>query len=142
MDDAGLISDAIARHEITELFARYAWSHDTCNLDAYLDCFTTAAVFTMVPAEGGEGAELHGHGELKAFQTPRWAKRTASQRHVITNFTFTSIGKNEAVVHSYLSLFRTQPGQLPQIRVIGAYRAVVLGGNGLWRISELTLTED
>jgi 3-phenylpropionate/cinnamic acid dioxygenase small subunit len=143
MDDLARGSCALARHEIAELFARYAWSHDSRDIGSYLDCFTTGAVFTVLTGgEDGNEVVLRGHEQLEAFQTPRWLARAAEQRHVITNFRFASISDREAVVSSYLVLLKTSPGEPPNVGVTGAYDAVVTWDSNSWRIAELTLTED
>lgn len=121
------------RLEIHELTARYAWSLDTGDEDAFVDCFCRDGelVWDVFEAEGRWG----GAAALRAFIGYfRQRPESAGRQHHVSNLIVTPTDSG-ATAKSYVAVaLRREPGP-HQLHVMGYYEDELQREQGRWRFA-------
>jgi hypothetical protein len=124
--------DSADRLEIHELTARYAWSLDTGDEDAFVECFCSDGelVWDVFETEG----RWHGTAALRRFIGYfRQRPESAGRQHHVSNLVVTPTAEG-AAARSYVAVaLRTATGP-HLLHVMGYYEDELRRENGRWRI--------
>lgn len=121
------------RLEIHELMARYAWSLDTGDEDAFVQCFGSAGelVWDVFETPG----IWRGAAALRRFIGYfRQRPESAGRQHHVTNL-IVSAAASGAIARSYVAVALRQGDGPHRLHVMGYYEDELVRENGHWRIA-------
>lgn len=130
------------RVEIADVMARYIWSVDSLDADAYVAVFTEDAVIDS------NGTFYKGHDEIRKVVTgliernaDNKAKGLPALRlyHIVSNARITFPGKDEALYQSYWQTVRHKDNQIV-VGGMGRSEDRLVRRNGHWLIQSRKLT--
>jgi hypothetical protein len=131
--------DAGDRLEIHELAARYAWSLDTGDEDAFVDCFTREGelVWDVFETEG----RWRGTAALRGFiDYFRRRPESAGRQHHVSNLIVTPAATG-ATAKSYVAVaLRREPGP-HLLNVMGYYEDELQREDGRWRFARRVIRD-
>jgi len=130
------------RDAVADLFARYAWANDTCDVGLVEKLFLENPIFSLSVAGAAAVGPIETRTELLTFFGGAFEAQTDERRHVTTNFRYAEETEDSARVFAYLLLIATDAG-VPSIRCTGVYTAqVVRCDDGAWAFAELEVALD
>jgi uncharacterized protein (TIGR02246 family) len=121
---------------VRNVVARVALYADGPDVDAYVDLFTTDAVWDM------PGAPRKGHAEIRAGSEERRAAGQigpgSNTRHVVSTVAVTVDG-DRAVADSYWQ-FYVETASSPRIQLMGAYHDELVRTTAGWKLARRSIT--
>jgi hypothetical protein len=131
--------DSSDRLEIHELTARYAWSLDTADEDAFIECFCREGelVWDVFETEG----RWRGAPALRRFIGYfRQQPQSAGRQHHVTNLVVTPTGSG-ACARSYVAV-AVRNGDGPHVlNVMGYYEDELAREDGHWRFARRSIRD-
>jgi hypothetical protein len=127
------VFDSADRLEIHELTARYAWSLDTGDEDAFVDrfCRAGARVWEACETEGRWRGAAALRGDIGY---PRQRPESAGRQHHVSNLNVTPTAEG-ATAKCYVAVtLRADPGP-HLLNVMGYYEDVLRNEEGRWRFA-------
>ena len=122
--------------EIRRLYARYAWTTDNGEAEAWAACFTQDASFVAPGADKVIGREA-----LIEMASAHWASLgAAKQRHVLTNIRFDLDG-DRGEGGCYVQYYLTRDGSTA-LKGLGVYRDQFRRVDGEWLFESRAVTQD
>lgn len=137
-------SAIVARIEIAERLAEYAYRWDSKNADEFIALFSEGAVFNWVIGGTPESRTLEGRTQIKAYAEQAFAERIGEKqsRHHFSNLTFRALESHRAVTENLVLVTHQHSGQPPANVASGYYRIIWIKRDDQWLIAERTLHVD
>lgn len=118
------------RLAIFDLMARYAWSIDTCDVEGYVDCFTSDAIVSM------RGNANVGHDAIRTYVMALFARPEFPGRQHHHNEVLIEGNGERCRVRSYSTITQLFDDGEAKIMFLGLYRDVVVKLGGRWLFAE------
>jgi len=128
----------LAERAILRALHEYAHAMDSGNEQAWVDAFTTDAVFDVVEVVGGRRVHREdGHRDLAAY-VAAYPKPPQFRKHVVVDPVIdVDLDAGRAHVESYwLLMQRDDDDGTPLVAAFGHYRDTMVKENGRWLIEE------
>ena len=128
---------------VEQVIARYAYTFDQGEADAWAALFCEDGVWELVDQLGGEPRRrLVGRAELAAFCTHQFTSRApgVSSCHHQSSVLFDELTDSSARTRTLLILTVKTAGEAPQVRMTGVYHDSWVRTDAGWRLKLRVLT--
>ena len=125
--------------EIRALLYRACYANDERDAELWESCWTEDAQMgggSRSEVASGEANVFQGRAAITAALTHAWERQTNRRRHVLSNIFLVEDGEDEAVVHSYITLYLIKDEGRPKLDITGSYRDHVVRESGQWKIKQ------